>query len=116
MSKFRRETLHGEPIRVGDHEIVPEARVWSWQTKEAVIHDAGHVSGRGIMIVRAQPTALIDRSPSAARRIRVIDANRRLELLLLIAAVLLPIVLNAAVILLRQARPNPNQKGMVNDV
>jgi hypothetical protein len=116
MSKFRRETIRGEPIRVGDHAIVPEARVWSWQTKEAVIHDAGHVSGRGIMIVRAQPTALIDHTADTTRRIRVVDANRQLELILLIAAVLLPIVLNAAVILLRQARPNPNQKGTVNDV
>ena len=116
MSRFRRETIRGEPIRVGDHEIVPEARVWSWQTKEAVIRDAGHASGRGVMIVRAQPTALIDRTADATRRIRVIDANRRLELILLIAAVLLPIVLNAAVSLLRQARSNPDQKGMANDV
>ncbi len=105
MSQFKRQTLRGEPIRVGDHEVVPEARVWSWQTKEAVIHDAGHAAERGMLVVRTRPTALIDRSGESTRRIPVIDVNRRLEVLLLITALALPIVLNAVALFAKQAKP-----------
>jgi hypothetical protein len=105
MSQFKRETLRGEPIRVGDHEVVPEARVWSWQMKEAVIHAADHAAERGTWIVRARPTALIDRTGESTRRVPVIDVNRRLEVLLLITALALPIVLNAVALFVKPVKP-----------
>ena len=105
MSQFKRETLRGEPIRVGDHEVVPEARVWSWQRKEAVIRDAGHAAERGMLMARARPTALLDRTGGSTRRIPVIDVNRRLEVLLLITALALPIVLNAVALFVKTVKP-----------
>ena len=104
MGKLRREIIRGQPIRIGSHAVVPEAEVWSWQTKEVVIGQAGHVSGRGALIAWARPTALIDRAARRTRRVPIRDRNRQLELILLAAAVLLPIVLSAAGNLLRDAR------------
>jgi hypothetical protein len=102
--KPKREVVHGQPIIVGKREVVPEAMIWSWHTKEAVIGQPQQVSFKGALIVHARPTALLERFDGHTRRIHIIDRNRRLERLLLIAAVLLPIVLNTAASLLRQAR------------
>ncbi len=104
MSKLKRETLRGVPIHVGDHEIILEARVWSWQTKEAVIRDAHHAYERGLLIAQARPTALLDRVAGKTYRVPIVDRNRQLEVVLLSAAIALPIILNTAAALLRSAR------------
>ena len=105
MSQFKRETLRGAPIRVGDHEVSPEARVWSWQTKEAVVHNTRHIFERGLLIAGARPTALIDRVGATTRRIPVVDVNRQLEVLLLITALALPIVSSVVVLLVKPVKP-----------
>ena len=102
--KPKRQVVHGPPITVGEREVVPEAVIWSWHTKEAIIGQSQQVSIKGALVVHARPTALIEHFGGHTRRIRIVDRTRRLEWLLLIAAVLLPIVLNTAASLLRQAR------------
>jgi hypothetical protein len=101
---LKREIVRGRPIVVGEHEIVPEAAVWTWEKKDVVIRDEPRITGFGLRLAWVQPTALYDRRGDKTYRLPIIDHNRRLELSLLIAALLLPIVLNAAVTLLRQGQ------------
>ena len=117
MSKLKREIVHGAPIRMGAREIVPEAEIWSWQKMNVTLprhfdaEAAGQpeqASGFGVLWAWARPTALIEREGNRTRRLRIIDRNRQLEMLFVIAAVLLPIVLNAAT---RLARSNVSLAG-----
>ena len=101
--KLKREVVRGAPLNVGDHEIIPEAVIWSWQMSEATLRPANQTAFGGGLFRWARPSALFDRSPERTYRIPVSDVNHRLEALLLIAAVLLPVVLNAAVSLMRSA-------------
>ena len=101
---LKREVLRGQAIVVGDREIVPEAVVWSWQRKDVAVRDATHAAGWGVLWAWARPTAVFDRASDRTYRVAVIDRNRQLELWLLVAAVLLPILLNAVAALLRPAR------------
>ena len=101
--KLKREVVRGEPIKVSDREIVPEAVIWSWQRSDATFRQHGQMSLAGGLFRWARPTALFDRAADRTYRVPVSDVNHRLEALLLIAAVLLPIVMNAAVSLMHNA-------------
>ena len=92
MSGLRREIQYGSPLQVGEHEIVTEAEVWSWQVKQMSLKD-GNAGGGGALFTWAHPTAIIERSADTERRTPVIDMNLQLEIALLIAAIILPIVL-----------------------
>lgn len=98
---LKREVVRGQPIRLGEREIVPEAVIWSWQRADATLHQTGPATLLGGLFRWARPTALLDRAPERTYRIPVSDVNHRLEVLLLIAALLLPIVMNAAASLWR---------------
>lgn len=100
---LKREVVRGEPIKMGDREIVPEAVIWSWRRSEATLSQKNQAMLWGGLFRWARPTALFDRAADRTYRIPVSDVNHRLEALLLIAAVLLPIVLNAAVSLMHTA-------------
>lgn len=101
MNGLHRQIVRGEPLRVGDHEVIPEAQVWSLEFKQAAVSDK-QMSGGGFHWSWARPTALIDRSDGEERRIPVIDWNLRLEMLLLLAAISLPVILLALPALARQ--------------
>ena len=101
MNGFSREKVQGQPIRVGEREIVPEAEVWTFQSKQATIGAGSHASDNGIFWGWAHPTALLERTSGQERRIRIIDYNRQLELALLIAAIVLPVLLTIATRLAR---------------
>jgi hypothetical protein len=92
MNGFRREIQYGLSLQVGDREVVTEAEVWSFQAKQMSLtnHNA---SGGGALFTWARPTAVIERSANTERRIPVTDVNLQLEIALLIAAMVLPIVL-----------------------
>src|SRR5512135_2690236 len=98
---LKREVQRGEPIKIGAREIVPETVIWSWRRADATVGKPGHAALRGELFRWARPTALLDRAPERTYRMAVHDINHRLEVMLVIAAALLPIVLNAAVNLLR---------------
>ena len=68
MNGFRRETIRGQALHVGDREIVPEAKVWSFQTKQIGLHENG-ASGGGAWWSWSRPTALIERGPGGERRV-----------------------------------------------
>lgn len=91
---------------MGGHEVTPEAEVTAWQMKDAIIGSGSNVPMWGVSFTQIRPTGLIDRSDGEERRIKIVDRNRQIELILLIAAVLLPIVLNGLAALLNRNRSN----------
>ena len=103
MTGFKIETQHGSPLRVGDREITPEARVWSLHVKQLSLSEDG-ASGGGFHWSWSQPTALIERSADTTRRVRVRDFNLELEWALLLAAIVVPVLL---MIFTRWARSTP---------
>ena len=92
MNGFRREITHGRPLRVGDREIVPEAEVWSFQTKQLGLKE-NSTAGSGVWWSWSHPTALIERGPAAERRVWIGDVNLQMEIALLVAAIVLPVLL-----------------------
>ncbi len=92
MNGFKREIIQGQPLYAGDRAIVPEAEVWSFQTKQIGLQGNG-ASGGGMWWSWSHPTALIERGPNGERRVRVIDVNLQFELMLLVAAIVLPLLL-----------------------
>lgn len=92
MNGFKRETVQGPPLPVGDRTIVPEAEVWSFQVKQIGLQEHG-ASGGGAWWSWSRPTALIERGPEGARRVRINDVNLQLEIALIVAAIVLPVVL-----------------------
>ena len=92
MNGFKREVVQGQPLRAGEREIVPEAEVWSFQTKQIGLQDNG-VSGGGVWWSWSRPTALIERGPDDVRRVRINDVNLQFEIALIVAAIVLPLVL-----------------------
>ena len=92
MNGFKREIIQGQPLRVGDREIVPEAEVWSLHAKQLKLQN-DNASGGGAWWSWSRPTALIERTPDGERRVRIIDVNLQLELALIIGALVLPIIL-----------------------
>ena len=77
MPLIQRRTIQGQPIRVGEREIIPEARVTWWIKRSATIGTAGS-SGWGAGLVNITPTALIERGPGTIRRIPIRDETMRL--------------------------------------
>ena len=92
MNGFKREIMQGQPLQAGDREIVPEAEVWSFQTKQIGLK-GNSASGGGAWWSWSRPTALIERGPEGARRVRIDDVNLQLEIALIVAAIVLPLVL-----------------------
>ncbi len=92
MNGFRREIQHSAPLPVGDREVVIEAEVWSFQAKQLTISDH-NVSGGGALWTWARPRAVLERSGETTYRTPISDINLRLEMALLIAAIVLPVLL-----------------------
>jgi len=106
MPLIHRRIIRGEPIRVGEKEIVPEAEVRWWLRRRAVIRMGG-ASGWGAGVVSIRPTALVERGPSGAGRIPVRDETARLLVGLLAGAVFIWFLAEIAV---RLARPRGEEK------
>ncbi len=92
MNGFKREIIQGQSWHVGDREFVPEAEVWSLQTKQIGLQANG-ASGGGAWWSWSRPTAVIERGPDGERRIWINDVNLQFEMLLLVAALVLPVLL-----------------------
>ena len=92
MNGLHRKTLRGEPLRAGDHEVIPEAKVWSLEFKQTAVNNE-HMSGMGFHWSWARPVAMIVRSRGEEYRVPIVDWNLQLEVTLLIAAITLPLVL-----------------------
>ena len=86
MPLIQRRIIQGEPIRVGQKEIVPEARVTGWLKRNVTI-GMECAWGWGGGVVRIQPAAVIERGPEGERRIPIHDETKRLLIGLVAGAV-----------------------------
>ena len=77
MPLVHRRIIQGEPIRVGQREVVPEAQVTWWLKRSATVGTDGS-GGWGAGLVNIKPTALIERGPGYVRRIPIRDETLRL--------------------------------------
>jgi len=77
MPLIQHRTIRGEPIRVGQKEVVPEAQVTSWLQRRATI-GTQHSSGWGAGMVSIRPTALVERGSMGTRRIPIRDETTRM--------------------------------------
>ncbi len=102
MNGLQRRIIYGEPLRVDNRQVIPEAKVWSLEFKQAGI-ERNSLEGSGFHWSWARPTALIERLDGAERRIPIVNWNLRLEMALLIAAIVLPLALTFATELARRA-------------
>jgi hypothetical protein len=79
---IHRRIIQGEPIRVGQREIVPEAQVTWWMRRRATI-GMNSTSGWGAGVVSIRPTALIERDLRRARRERRVPVHDEMARLLI---------------------------------
>jgi len=86
MHLIHHRILQGEPIHVGQREIVPEAQVTWWMKRSGTV-GVNSLSGWGAAWVNIKPRALIERGPGFTRRIPIRDETSRMFLGLAAGAV-----------------------------
>jgi hypothetical protein len=77
---IHRRIIQGDPIRVGQKQVVPEARVTWWVQRRATI-GMNSTSGWGAGVVNIRPRALIELDLGSARperRVPIPDETARL--------------------------------------
>jgi len=102
MNGWQRRIVYGEPLRVGERQVIPEAAVWSLEFKQAAF-ERSSLGGGGFHWSWSHPTGVIERWGGVERRTSIVDWNLRLEIALLIAAIVLPLALMFATTLARRA-------------
>jgi len=85
MSLIHRRVVRGEPIYVGEKQIVPEAQVTWWMQRRATVRMDG-ASGWGAGVVSVRPQALVERGPDGTRRIPIHDETTRMLIGVLVGA------------------------------
>ncbi len=108
MNGFRREIQHSPPLRVGERTIVTEAEVWTFQAKQLSVAEH-NATGGGTLWTWMRPTALIDQSGGTEQRIPLNDFNWQLEVALIIAGIILPVLLTIFTTWARRSPKPPTQ-------
>lgn len=109
MDKRATETQHplktrvvaGEPIQVGERELVPLVRVTTYARRQAHVR-ADDVAGLGWGFVQMHPVAILERSDRGERRMPIRDKTAQAMSGLLLAAVIIPLLLMLAARLARR--------------
>ena len=109
MDKRATETQHpltthivaGEPIQVGERELVPLVRVTTYARRQARL-GADDVAGQGRGFVHMRPVAILERSDRGQRQIPIRDKTAQALSGLLLAAVIIPLLLMLAARLVRR--------------
>ncbi len=87
---IRVETVRGEPLAIGEKEITPIARVFSFMRRSGTIKKG--VSGGGGSFVLIKPVAVLETTSRGTRRIPVHDLTAITLIGLLIAGLALPLL------------------------
>jgi hypothetical protein len=95
------EVIEGEPIRVGERELVPVVRVTTYRKRQALV-GTDRLAGRVWCFVRLRPTAILERDRAGERRLPIRDNTAQALSGLLLAAFVIPLLLAAAVRLARK--------------
>jgi uncharacterized spore protein YtfJ len=96
------EIVEGEPIHVGERELVPVVRVTTYARRRAFV-GSGRLAGQGWGFVRMQPVAIMERSEAGERCIPIQDKTAQTLSGLLLAALIIPLLLAVAVRLARKS-------------
>jgi hypothetical protein len=99
------EVVEGEPIRVGEREIVPVVRVTSHSERRAFVGNQ-RSGGYGWQFVHVRPIAILERSEAAERQIPIQNQTARALGGLLLAALIIPVLLGVVVHLARKKSCN----------
>jgi uncharacterized spore protein YtfJ len=73
-SWLRVRTVRGEPVRVGEVTLIPEARIISFGRARASI-GKDQVSGSGGGFTQITPVAVVVVTPEGEKRIAIVDAT-----------------------------------------
>ena len=95
------EIVRGEPIRVGERELVPVVRVTTRARRQAFV-GSDRLAGRGWSFVSLRPVAIVERSEMGERHIPIPDRTTQMLGGLLLAAFVIPLLLAVAVRLARK--------------
>lgn len=93
--------VEGEPIRVGERELVPLVQVTTRVQRQARV-GAGHLDGRGWGFVRLRPVAVLERGEAGERRLPIQDRTAQWLGGFFLAAFIIPLLLGVAVRLARR--------------
>ena len=91
----------GEPIQVGERELVPLVRVTTYARRQARV-GADSVAGQGWGFVQMRPIAILERSDRGERHLPIRDKTAQAMSGLLLAAVIIPLLLMLAARLVRR--------------
>lgn len=103
---IKHKLLYGEPIRVGDRQIIPQARLTWLTSRRAVFGMQNKAAANGWALIRIQPTGLIEQDRRCTRRIPIYDRTAQLLWGLLMGALAIPLLMELAVWLARPKRRN----------
>jgi len=95
--------IQGEPIHVGQVELVPEARVTWWLRHQATLGER-NVNAQGGGFVSIRPSALLERRDGRERRIVITDRTAQRLLGLAAGAVVIWFLAQVAVQLAKTSR------------
>ncbi len=96
-----KETVQGDPIPVGEREIIPVVEVTAYAKRRALVGDR-RLYGQGGGFVRLKPIAIIERGPTGERRIPIRDKTTQILGGLLLTALIVPWVLMLTVKLMHK--------------
>jgi uncharacterized spore protein YtfJ len=83
------KTVEGEPIRIGERELVPVVRVETEVRRRAFV-GANGLAGEGAGFVHLRPVAILERSGEGEQCIPIQDRTAQLLGGLLLAALVIP--------------------------
>jgi uncharacterized spore protein YtfJ len=90
------QDIEGEPIHIGERELVPVARVTTYARRRALV-GSNQLAGQGWGFVQLRPVAILERSETGERRIPIRDKTAQMFSGLLLAAFITPLLLALAV-------------------
>jgi len=93
--------VEGEPIQIGERELVPLVRVTTYARRQARVR-AGNVAGQGWGFVQMHPVAILERNVRGERHLPIRDRTAQTMGGLLLAAVIVPLLLMLAARLMRR--------------
>lgn len=88
------ETRQGEPIVIGDRELIPTVRIFSFIRRRGVVRKS-NVEGKGMGIALLKPVEIWEHTPRGRRRIPVHDATSLILLAMFLIGLILPFIFKA---------------------
>ena len=95
------EIVEGEPIRIGECELVPVVHVTTYVRRQALV-GSDRLAGQGWGFVHLRPVAIVERSEAGERHIPIQNKTAQALSGLLLAAFIIPLLLAVAVRLARK--------------